>query len=452
MTLTQLLMPMRRHPFQADRMRYLAQSHLLEETSVPRILHVSVLALAATFSLFIAWASVTKVNEIAKAEGEVMPGGYVQIVQHLEGGIVSEIAVQEGEIVKKGQLLVKLQGSGFEEDLAEMKVRQLSLTMQAKRLRAYIEGKNFDLSAYEKYYANQVKEQERIFADMREARQHEREIAQTQLTQKQESLAMLVAKQNALAKNRNISADRLNTIQTLYNKGLTSRLRLLDTQEELNRINGEISTTAADITRGQEAVKEAKKRLDSLAATTRDNANQQLEQVENQIAQNNEEMLKLQKRVDRLLVRAPVAGIVKGMDVTTIGGVIPAGKKMMEIVPLDEQLRVEAKISTTDVGHTVLGSLVQIKVHSYDFARYGFVEGTLESISATTFIDEHNSNKTYYKGRIALHRNYVGGNPQQNLLMPGMTVEADIITGEKTVLGYLLKPIQVARERALRER
>jgi membrane fusion protein, adhesin transport system len=432
-------------------LRHIGRSGILEEPYMPRVMHYSIIIISVALVSFFIWAGITKVDEVTRAEGDVVPNGYVQLVQHLEGGIVREILVKEGQMVEQGQTLMVLDGAGAGEDLAKNIAQMRGLQIEAERLRAFLDNRSPDFSAIQHVDAAAVQAQQRYYSTMLDAREKEAEVIRSQIEQKRESLSSLEARRNTLTRNLKLAEEGLAGMKTLLDKGLANRFRYLAQEEDTNLIRGQLSEVRTDIKSAHKGIEEYQQRLDSLSANYHDQASQQLHVVENDIAQLGEVVAKMRARVDRLEVRAPRRGLVKGLEVHTIGGIIGAGEKLLEIVPMDAQMVVEAKVSTTDVGHVRVGQPVQIKVHSYDFVRYGMVAGTLEYLSPMTFVDDK-QHKTYYRARVVLQQPYVGSDPTRNLILPGMTVEADIMTGTKTVLDYLLKPIHVAASSALRER
>lgn len=430
-------------------LRHIGRSASLDEPFMPQLMRFSILAISAALVLFLCWASTTEISEVTRAEGEVVPSGYVQVVQHLEGGIVSKILAREGELVEKGQPLLLLDGAGAQEDLAKSQEQLRGLRIEQERLHALLDGKDPDFNALSTE-AQTMLNQQRAFDATIAAREKEASIIRQQISQKQQTLRSLESRRGTLVKNVRLSEESLVAMQTLMEKGLANRFRYLNQQEETNRQRGQLAEVNSEITAAQQGIIEYEQRLASLEANYRDQAAAAASRVELEIAQLQEVIAKQQNRVDRLEVRAPTRGLVKGLQVHTVGAVLGSGEEIAEIVPIDAQMVVEAKISTSDVGHVRVGQPVQIKVHSFDFVRYGMVEGTLESISPTTFIDK--LNKTYYRARIILRQPYVGHAPGRNLVLPGMTVESDIMTGTKTVMEYMLKPIHVATSTAMQER
>lgn len=430
-------------------LRHIGRSGVLEEPYMPQLMRYAILVVSVSLMCFVVWASSTTVDEVARAEGDVVPTGYVQVVQHLEGGIVSEILVKEGELVEKGDILVRLHGAGAAEDLAKSRVQLRGLRAERERLQAFLDERDPDFSVTEGA-AEDIADQHRYFETMMSARAKEAEVIRSQINQKRAALTSLESRRRTLTGNLALAEESLAAMKTLMDKGLANRFRYLSQQEDTNLVRGQLTEVNSEITAAKQAIQEYEQRLDSLTANYHDQAARQLHTVNSDIAQLEEVLSKLRGRVERLEVRAPTRGLVKGLEVYTVGGVLGAGEKILEIVPMDEQMVVEARISTSDIGHIRVGQPVQIKVHSYDFVRYGMVHGTLESVSPMTFIDKFN--KTYYRARIILQQPHVGQNPDTNYILPGMTVEASILTGSKSVLDYLLKPIHVAAHTAMRER
>ncbi len=428
----------------------LTRSVLYEEVPNQNLVRLTGIVIGLGFLLFIGWSGVTNVNEVARTSGEIIPSGYSQVVQHLEGGIVAEIMVEEGDLVEEGQLLVQMGGIGAEADFSSLDERQVTLKLQAERLRALAYDKEPDFSQDAGDDAQAIAYQQRLLDTARQAYEAEKKVLENQLAQRRETIARLKGEKGTAERELASGQELLTMKEQLENRGAVSKKDLIDSQRDVNRLEGDVGSIEAQISEAEKAISESQSRLQTLDAKTRDAALKELEEVETQIAQNKETLGKLEGRVDRQAIRAPVRGLVKGLRVNTIGGVIGAGEPIMEIVPLDRTLIVEAQIPPREVGSLKVGQPARIKVSAFDFSRHGVIEGELEFLSATTFVNEQN--QSFYKGRIKLTKDHVGPNPDRNLILPGMTVEADIITGEKTVLAYLLKPIHTSLDTAFRER
>jgi len=432
-----------------SQIRHLSQAIQLEEAVNPAILRTTMLTISVTILAFTAWSGFTNINEVARTPGEVVPNGYQQVVQHLEGGIVRKIDVAEGDVVEQGQVLVELDGSGVQEDYKRAKSKQVSLSMQEERLRAYIEKREPDFSAFANEAGESVKDQQSFFETMDSNNKGEKEVIQQQITQKKRMIGTLQAELATARANLDISTKLYERREQLHAKGFLSETKYLEAQQGLNSIKGDITQIQNRISVTNAEISEYQNRLSSLGFSQNDRINERLDAIIAEKAQNEELLQKMQQRSSRLLVRAPVTGIVKGLAVNTIGAVARPGETLMEIVPMNDELVVQVKIPPQHIGHLKIGQPVKVKLSSYDFARYGLLNGKLEQISATTFTGE--GGERYYQGKIKLEHNYVGEN-KNNLIVPGMTVMAEIITGEKTILQYLLKPIHNSLKTAFSER
>ena len=433
----------------SDDMNSVSQSMAIAETKLPRVLKLSIITLSSATGLFVLWAALTPVKEIARTEGQVLPSGYNQLVQHLEGGLVRNIVVHEGDFVQKGQLLVELDGAGIQEDYNEQHALVEALSLQAELLHALIDNRapNFNAIAAS---ASTRAQQQHMYETMRDSRSYERAVLEQQIAQKQIALNRLGQSLGTARSNLKVARESRSIYETLATKGLLARTTVLKKQEEFNTRQGDVNSVGQQLEEARGELSEYRHRLEALTSQQRDSAYNDLHKVEIDLSQANENLKKRNDRVGRLEVRAPVQGYVKGLRINTIGAVIPAGQTLMEIVPVDEKLIVETRILPQQVGRVAIGQQVQVKIDSYDYVRYGAIPGRLESISAMTFTDEIRR-QDYYKGRVQLSRNYAGNQAGIHAVMPGMTVDADIVTGEKTILGYLLKPIQVAIHNALTE-
>lgn len=435
---------------QREQLRYLSHSARLQETLPSHMAKVTIVAISFTVVSFVSWAAFANINEVARAPGEVVPQGFQQIVQHLEGGLVTEILVEEGRMVEKGDLLLRMKSTGATEDLGQIEEKQRALSLQNERLRAFIEDRNPDYSNIGGATQEQIASQQKMYNAMIAARQSERDVIEEQIKQKQSSISALQSRQSAVMQNLQITNDLLDRKSQLFSNGYVSKISYLETQQDANALKGENLQLGAQISEARSSVKEYRERLNSLDTRFRDEAWRQLETVEAEIAQNLKIAEKMKNRVDRQDIVAPVRGMIKNLNVSTVGGVAAPGQPLLEIIPMDRPMIVDIKISPRHIGHLTVGQPVQVKVSSFDYARYGAIAGELEYISASTFQTEQGDR--YYKGRVRLAQNHVGPKADRNVVIPGMTVMADIVTGDKTIMQYLLKPIQNSLQTAMSER
>lgn len=432
-----------------DQLRLLSQSIRLEETGIPRIARYTTGLIVFSMAAFIGWAAVANINELARAPGEVTPVKYEQVLQHLEGGIVDEILVREGEVVERGQEIVRLHAADTDTNLERARQRKQSLAFQIERYKAYLDERELDVSGFNASDRAEILEQTRIFTAMMQSREKERAVMEKQLAQQKQLRGSLVNQVASTRKNLELLEDLHNRRSKLHKDGYVSGVKVMETELRVNSLQGEEAVALRKIAQVDEAIAEFEHRILSLSATRRDEAFSKLEVLQNELSQNNELLKQLQERSERLIVRSPVKGIIKSVNVNTLGGVLQAGEAVASVIPFDDDLIAEVRIPPQYIGRIKPGQPVLVNVSAFDFARFGTVDGTLNHISAMTFKDDRGAR--YYKGRITLSRNHFGVEPTDNQILPGMTVTANVVTGEKTLLEYLLKPIHLAIESALSE-
>lgn len=429
--------------------RYLSQAIQLEEAVNPHIIRATMTMVSFAIIVFLVWAGFTNINEVARTSGEVVPQGYQQSVQHLEGGLVKTISVKDGDFVSRGDIMIELDDVSIGEDLARAKSKQLSLELKGERLRAFVAGREPDFEKFEAATEKVLVDQKSFFEGMRNARQKEEEIIRDQIKQKDHSISALQGDLVTAKENHRITNNVYIKRKMLNEKGYASDMQLLEDQRRVNEIGGEIKRLESQIESAREEINEYEDRLISLSARHHDEAYEILSGLSAEKAQNIKIIEKLEERIARMSVRAPSDGLVKGLSVNTIGAVVQPGQVIAEIIPMDRHMEVQVKILPQHIGHLKKGQAVQVKFSTFDFSRYGSVTGTLDHISATTFSGDQG--ERYYQGRISLDKNHVGANTD-NVVLPGMTVMADVITGEKTILQYMLKPIHVSLRTAFSER
>ncbi len=430
--------------------RFLAQSVVLEEVGIPGVVRIAIFTVCIAVAGFVFWAAITEVDEVAATTGEVVPSGQVQMIQHLEGGIISEILIREGDLVEPGEVLLRLDPKAAHAELAQTEVRRAGLLLKAERLRAFGEKREPDFSFVGEEYASLVRDQQTIFEIQEDTKRNRRNVLLKQIDQRSSDVDLFEDQEVTMERNIAILEEELSMRETLFKKGLSPKIVYLDIKRQVNQAQGDFTKLQGEWQRASEALDEARARLAEEEAKSREQALSEMGPVTREIAQVTETLNRLEDRVRRLDIKAPVRGIVKGLKANSVRGVLAPGAVIMEIVPMDKELIVEARITTNDVGHVRPGLPVKVKVLTYNYARYGGITGVLKSVSATTFMNE--KNMPYYKGTVILDRNYVGFDPEKNRVLPGMTVQADIKTGKKTLLQYLLKPVYSSVDRSFRER
>ncbi len=431
--------------------RYLAQAVVLEESGLSVHIRLAMSFVAAVVIAFFVWASFSTVEEMAASAGQVMPSGPVQNIQHLEGGIVKQIFVKERDLVKEGQLLFLMAPESALAELNQMRSRRAALESQAARNQAFLDNKEPDFSQVADEFSYLIRDQTLLLAAQRSYRESRRNVLQSKIEQRQARITNLLAQKGTSERQLKLIGDEVSMRWAGVEQGVMSRLSAMSSERDRSRVAGELARIQGDLSTAKKELDEANKQLISLEDELRQAAMQELGGISAELSQLREGMLRQQNRVARLEVRAPVTGVIKNLQMETLRGVVPPGGHLTEIVPVEPTRWVETHITTQDVGHVKAGQKVTVKVSTFDFARYGGIDGVLESISATTFKDPGDPTP-YYKGIIRLDHSYVGDDATHNSVLPGMSVQADIHTGSKTLMEYMLKPIYASVNKAFRER
>jgi len=418
----------------------------------PRIFtHLLLFIIIAFCAIFLVWASWAELDEVTRGDGRVIPSSQEQVVQNLEGGILAGIEVREGAVVDQGQVLLRIDNVKAASDLRENRQRHLALLGTLARLRAEVEGTPISLPPEVLAEAGDVAANERALYDARrQALEAEVQILRDQAEQRQQELAELKNRRDQLVRSLALATEELNMTAPLAAKRVVSKVDLLHLQRQVNDLSGELESTRLTIERTETALREAQRRIEERGLSFRADAQRELNAVQAEATALAEVITAAADRVKRTDVRSPVHGTVKRLLVTTVGGVIQPGEDLVEIVPLEDSLLVEAKVRPADIAFLRPGQSALVKVTAYDFSIYGGLQGVVEDISADTIQDDRG--ERFYRIRVRTRDNALEKDGESLPIIPGMTTQVDILTGEKTVMDYLLKPILKAKQRALRER
>ena len=439
---------------------YLAQSVSFEASGLSGLVRVALLLVSLMVIFFFVWASYFTMDEAAHASGQVISASPVQRIQHLEGGLVQEILVQAGDIVQQGQILVRLDPQAAQTALNQMRAERLVLRVWQARLQAFLEEAALDFSAAfsvgdelpSKYdMGNVIKNQEQLLQAQRQSRESHRNLLNIKAERYQSEMDTLLGQARFFKTRIRLSNAQLAAYKDGLAKGATSRLDVILAKQRVNDAKSDHLRNLGLLAKARKERQETLMELTKHEDEDREKALEALSKVSAELSKLEEGMAQTMDRVERLEVRSPVHGIIQEMPVKTVRGVLAPGSLIAEIVPMGLVRYLEVQIRTLDVGHLALGQQVMVHVLAYDFARYGGIEGVLASISPTTF-QETDGKEPYYKGVIRLHKNYVGNQPKVNEVLPGMIVQADIHTGSKTLMEYLLKPIYASMDKAFLER
>lgn len=410
------------------------------------------LILGVVLAFFLAagyWASHAILDEVTRGEGRVIPSRQIQVVQNLEGGIVSEILVREGQTVARDALLLRLATAQVSTDLRKSRSEVAHLQARISRLQAEAEGQPLAQGS-----AGQRAELIRNERAEYESRKSELDtvlsMLQAKLEQQEQELAELKVGLKSHEQSRLLISREIEITKEAVAHEAMPEIKLVKLKREMQEIDGRIQTTRAAIPRLEAAIRESRLKVSGERKTFAAQAMRELNLARAELSGLMENMPAAQDRVSRTEVRSPMRGIVKKLHVNTVRGVVQPGMDLIEIVPLEDRLVVEARIRPSDIGFLYPDQSSVVKFTAYDSTIYGGLPARLEHISADTIIDE--KGERYYVVRLHTESNYLGSEQKQLKIIPGMTVTVEILTGKKSVLDYLLKPILKVRQAAMRER
>lgn len=434
-----------------DDLEYLTDRNAALMLKTPRggriILWVIFIFVAAA----LVWANYTALDEVTVGEGKVIPSSQVQQIQNLEGGILKEINAKVGQVVDSGQVLMTIENTEALSSLREQQAESVNLKVRATRLQAESYGvkPQFDAEIM-KEYPLVVKRELDLYDNRLESLRTNQVSFQQQIEQKKQEIVELQAKLDNLKQSYAFSKEELALTRPAFEQGAVSRVELLQLERQVNQLQGDLEATQLAIPRARSALREAQSKLDEGEAKFRADAQEDLTGVRSKLDQLRESNVSLEDKVSRTQVRSPVKGIVKQIQINTVGGVIKPGMNLLEIVPIEDSLLIEAKVRPENIGFIKPDLSAVVKLSAYDFAIFGGLHGVVENISADTILDEEGN--SFYLVRVRTDKNYLGTKEAPLPIIPGMQATVDIITGKKTLLDYLLKPILKAKQNALRER
>jgi adhesin transport system membrane fusion protein len=397
----------------------------------------------------IVWAGFAQIDEVAKGDAKVIPSRQLQVIQSLDGGVVSDILVQEGQVVEKDQLLLKIDETRATSGMRESAATAFALRTKLARLKALAEGASFLPPVPTNPDEEHIVQEERQLYDSKRAELASLiGISQQQLAQRQQELSEMRSRRDSAARTLDLSQQELTKTRPLLATGAVSEVEVLRLERDVSRARGEMEQAGAQSARVLAAINEAQRKIQETEITFRNDVRKDLSDVLGKLNALNEGAVALADKVDKAQVKSPVRGRIQRLLANTVGGVLQPGKDILEIVPLDDALVLEARVQPRDIAFIHPGQAATVKLTAYDFSIYGGMEATVENISPDTITDERGIN-TFYVVRV---RTKAANFSAKMPIIPGMTAEVDILTGKKTVLSYLLKPVLKARAYALRER
>ncbi|WP_113627988.1 HlyD family type I secretion periplasmic adaptor subunit [Pectobacterium peruviense] len=417
----------------------------------PRSIRFTLWAIGAFFLFFILWAGLANIDEVTRGDGKAIPSSRLQKIQNLEGGIITEMFIREGQVVNAGDPLLRLDDTRFASNVGETEADRLALLSRIERLSAEISGQELVLSEEITTQAPKVAAGEKELYNSRRQQLHN-EISglEEQLIQRRQELRDFSAKEIQFRNSLGLLQQEIKMSEPLIAEGAISKVEVLRLRRAEVETRGQLDSIKLSIPRAESAIKESENKIEETRSRYKSEALSQLSEAQTNLNKIEATGKALEDRVNRTLVVSPVRGIVQQVLVNTIGGVIQPGSDLVEIVPLDDKLLVEAKIRPQDIAFLHPGQDAIIKLTAYDYTIYGGLKGQLEQISPDTVTDKEGN--SFYIIRLRTDKNYLGSADKPLLIIPGMVASVDIITGKKTILSYLLKPIIRAKAEALRER
>jgi len=401
---------------------------------------------------FVVWAHFTVLDEVTRGMGSVIPSQKVQMIQNLEGGILQEISVQENQIVNKGDILIRIDNELAASQYRDAFTKAAEHEAAILRLNEEIEGKSKLVfpESFNEADPQVLNDQNSIFRARQDQLEAELNVLRSQHSQRQQEIKEMQSRKAQLEQGLGLAKQQRDIAKPLVDQGVYPRVDYLALEREISSLQGDIDALRLAIPRIRQAANEASRRIEQRRAEFKAIALDEINSRRGELKSLQQIMSAGEDRVTRTDIRSPVRGTIKQINLNTIGGVVRPGESILEIVPLDDTLLIEARIRPADIAFLHPGQKAMIKITAYDFSIFGGLDGVLESISADTIEDD--DGESFYKVKLRTQKNAIAYRGEELPIMPGMTASIDILTGKKSVLAYLLKPILRTKQNALRER
>jgi len=401
--------------------------------------------------LLLVWAAFAPLDEVTRGMGKVIPSSQVQVIQAVDPGQVEEILVREGQAVEAKQLLLRIDKSRFESELGAADARRLSLTAKVARLQALSDSKPFVMpEEVLRLAANIAAQEDEHYRSSLDEAEHQLSITRQQLTQREQELREVEAMHTQAVNGLRLAREELLKNEPLLESGAVSEVEIIRLKQNVEKFDGDRKQAAERIGRARAAIGEAQSKTKEAELKINNQWRSDLLTAVAQLDSVTAETGLGRDKVKHAEVRSPVRGTVQRLLVNTVGGVVQPGKELVEIVPREDELLIEAKVKPKDIAFLHPGLPARVKITAYDFAIYGGLDGILEYISADAVMDDQaDRGNSYYVIRVRTEKSTIGDNKP---ITPGMVAEVDVLTGKKSVLSYLLKPVLRAKANALTER
>ena len=417
----------------------------------PKTLHWVLMAFLVTITFFLIWASVAKIDEIARGSGKVVPNGQNQVVQNLEGGIVSEILIKEGDFVEKDQILIKISNEKSNSTAASNELKSFYLQAQIKRLESVLKKEPFVFEASDnKDLQDFLKNENELYLTNKKQLESKIMILKEQIRQKENELKDARQTINHMKFSVDAISKEVEMTKPMVEKGIRSQVDFLKLQREQSDARQKLQSVVLSISKIDSEILEINKKIDETYQINDSETRQKLNEIITSLRDLEANSIASTDQVFRTIVKAPSNGIVQKLHINTIGGSVKPAQDLIEIVPTDYKLIVEVKLLPKDIAFIYHGQKAIVKFSAYDFSIYGGLDGHVINISPDTITEK--DDKTYYLVRIETEKNFIGDKEKSMKIIPGMVADVDIITGKKTILDYILKPILKTKQYTFTER
>lgn len=436
----------------SDKVQAYADRYFMTDDELPLHRHFILVGLFLFFIVFVVWASFATLDETARGEGQIIPVGEVQVIQNLEGGIVDAFMFQEGDQVKKDEVIMRLRDVGAQSDLGMNESKYMALLAAITRLQAEVDGK--DTVTFPDDVMNKspqsVTEELNAFRANKEKLQGQVSVLEQQLSQRRQEVSELTMKSGDLASVIRLSKEEKRMTEPLVAKGSAPKVELIQLERAIREKQTELNGVLAAIPRAKSAIAEAQARIGEMKKSFIADAQTELTAKTAEMNTVKQSLGALTDKKDRTEIRSPVNGTIKDFKINTVGGVVRPGDPIAEIVPMDDNLLVEAKIRPSDIARLRPGLPAMVKITAYDFTIYGGLQGEVSDISADTIKNE--KGEFFYRVKVRTKENSLHRKGEVLPIIPGMIATVDIQTGKKTVMEYLMKPFFKTVENSMNEK
>ena len=423
---------------------------LIEKYRPKHEAYLSISVILLLFSAFF-WMFFSELDEVAVADGEVIPQGQVKVIQHLEGGIVTEILTKEGQRVSKGERLIQLRLGADRVRSSEIELQVDGLIIKRDRLQAELDKKTFSLPEDVNTKILKIFQKEILtFENRKQQVRGKIRILEANARQKILEIKELENRIKGRENSLEFAFKRFQISKGLEKDNLATKMEVLDLENEYEQLKSEITELKTSLQKAKEAHTEAKQRAKALTLDFNREVSEELGLVEIALAQAREQLKTASELVKQTALLSPIDGVVKNLRQHTIGGVVQPGEAIMEVVPVRDTLVIETKLSPIDVGYVGVGQKAEVKIQTYDFLRYGSLDGVVKNVAADASTDFRG--EPYFRVEIETDRNYLGKDVGSLPITPGMQAEINIKTGKRSVFNYLLSPVLKTWHAAFRER